>query len=413
MNLKFLQPNETYLVGVSGGPDSMALLHCLVSQHYLCQVAHVNYNLRNTSLRDQQIVEVFCKQHSIPLYIKSLDTKPTTNLQAWARQIRYDFFKEIVATNHLDAVLIAHQQDDDIETFYMQKTQNKTPEYFGIKPINMYQSLRVIRPILHIARDEILKYCVRHNVSYGIDETNLKPHYLRNRVRMELSKYSAEDKDTIFNEMKYLNSQLDKVRIIVNDFLMNHSLKTGIKIAEILSNSDEVIFEISNRIFHVNKGKYGYFRRSTIEDFIDWLNTSIDGDQWGIRQFTIIRINGQIMIRDGIKKAEIITLDSPNASGILAGYKFSFTETNGVYHIPLEDADFPIKVMIPYPRGSKIALKKGHQKVSRFFINHKIPEHLRKSIPVIVNNRGIVIGIVGFHTQVGRKHMQHTLTVIK
>ncbi len=413
MNLKFLQPNETYLVGVSGGPDSMALLHILVTQHYSCQVAHVNYNLRNTSLRDQRIVEDFCNQYDIPVYIKSIDMKPNANLQAWARQIRYDFFNEIVTTNHLDAVLIAHQKDDDIETFYMQKIQNKTPEYFGIKPINYYQSLRVIRPIIHITRDEIVEYCRLNHVPYGIDETNLKPHYLRNRVRMELLSHSVEDKEDLYKEMKYLNEKIDEVRSISEDFLMNNSLKNGIKIDDILSHSEAVVFEISSRILHANKGKCGYFRRSTIEQFVAWLHTSIDGDQWGIRQFIIIRANGRIILRDGIKMTDFIMLDTPNSSGTLANYLFSLSEPKGLYYIPLEDSDFPIKVVIPYPRGSKIALNKGHQKVSRFFINHKVPAHLRESIPVIINNRGLVIGIVGFYTQVRRKHMQHTLTVIK
>ncbi len=413
MNLEYLNLNQTYLVGVSGGPDSMALLHALVSQHYQCYVAHVNYNLRPTSHRDQHIVEEFCKSHHIPCFVKTINTKPSGNLQAWARRIRYDFFEEIASTFQLTTVLIAHQKDDDIETYYMQKIQGKKPDYFGIRPTNTYRSLNIIRPMIHTSRDEVLKYCMEESIPYGIDETNNKPSYLRNRVRQELFGMTRSQKDALYDEMRIHNSDLTKSHSIAIDFLMNNSLKNGIKIVDILMQEEATRFEIINRILLENKGNQRYFRHSVIEGFMNWMNTSNNGDLWGVRQFTVVRQNDRIFLIDGLKKNELLTLESTISHGTIGGLTFTFSDLEGFYRIPVNDDDFPIKVMIPYPRGSRLELKDGHQKVSRFLINRKVPSHSRETIPVIINNRGVVIGIVGFYTQVRRKHMQHTLTVIK
>lgn len=413
MNLEFLNHQEIYLVAVSGGPDSMALLHALMIQGYRCRVAHINYNLRASSLRDQEIVQAFCGLHQIPLDIKIVNERPTTNLQAWARKIRYEYFLDIAEKYGIKTVLVAHHKDDDVETFLMQKIQHKTPEYYGIRPLSSYHSLNIARPLIHVSKDVILDYCFNHQIPFGVDETNTSFRYLRNRVRNQISKLSLEERQRLLDEMNELNKSRQTAHQESLKFLMNNSLKNGIKIKDILALSDEVRFLTVASLLSQNRGNSGYFRSTTVLTFLSWLTTSRDGEVWGTRQFTILRLKDQIMLQNGLQKRQSLVLDQLGSIGELGDYQFSFTSQSGFQHIPVDESEFPLHVVMPYPPGSKLSLKTGHQKVSRFFINHKIDKLQREHIPVIINNRGIVIAIVGFYTQVRRKHMQHTLTVIK
>ena len=193
LNLNLLDKEKTYIVAVSFGPDSMALLHLLQQEHFKIEVAHVNYHLRKESDLEQSQLEQYCLQHDVPLHVLDVSSFPKGNLQEQARKIRYAFFKELAATLQAEGVLTAHHQDDDLETAIMQHQRSMLYEYFGIRPVGHWEGINVYRPLLGATKQDLMDYCAKYQIPYMIDQSNAKMIYQRNRIRSELHSLSASE----------------------------------------------------------------------------------------------------------------------------------------------------------------------------------------------------------------------------
>jgi tRNA(Ile)-lysidine synthase len=184
------EPADT-LVALSGGPDSVALLHLIhavsVEMGFMVAAAHVNYRLRGEeSQGDERFCRDLCKQLGIKLHIKKASLsarKCGTNLQAEARRIRYSFFDEICANHQLTWIATGHNKTDNIETILMNLCRGAgTFGLSGIEPV----SGKVIRPLLDFTREEIIAYLQQNHLPYRIDRSNLEGKYTRNKVRQQL-----------------------------------------------------------------------------------------------------------------------------------------------------------------------------------------------------------------------------------
>ena len=134
-----LEKNKHYLLACSFGPDSMALFDMLLKEGYKFSVAHVNYHLREEADEEESKLRDFCFDHNIGIYVKDVDEGlGHSNLEKKCRDIRYNFFINIVKENHFDALLVAHQEDDLIETYIMQKRRKNLVNYFGIKEMSYF-----------------------------------------------------------------------------------------------------------------------------------------------------------------------------------------------------------------------------------------------------------------------------------
>jgi tRNA(Ile)-lysidine synthase len=179
------------LVTLSGGPDSVALLHLLhtvsMEMGFSVSAAHVNYGLRGEeSHEDERFCRDLCKQLGVKVRVKKAGLsarKSGTNLQAEARSIRYKFFDEISAKYRITWIATGHNKTDNIETILMNLCRGAgTFGLSGIEPV----SGNVIRPLLDFTRDEIVTYLQRNHLPYRIDRSNLEDKYTRNKVRQQL-----------------------------------------------------------------------------------------------------------------------------------------------------------------------------------------------------------------------------------
>jgi tRNA(Ile)-lysidine synthase len=177
--------DDSILVGVSGGADSVALLHLLHAAKVPVAAAHVNYGLRGEeSDGDEQFVSELCGKLNVPLYTRRVNKERmesvTNNLQAGARHFRYEFFKEIVRKESMSWIAVAHNSDDQLETVLINFLRGS-----GITGLSGMKSLNrnIIRPLLHISRTQIELYCSAHGILWRNDSSNETDDYLRNRVR--------------------------------------------------------------------------------------------------------------------------------------------------------------------------------------------------------------------------------------
>lgn len=185
---RLLAEREPVHVGVSGGVDSMVLLHILRRLGHNCSVIHVDHGLRGKdSADDLEFVSEHCRVLGIPFHGRRVDVHGRVELgglsvQMAARELRYSFFEE-VRMRQPRSIALAHHADDAIETLFINLLRGTgVSGWAGIRPING----PYVRPLLSVHRSGIMRYAVEHRLAFREDASNSDPKYLRNRIRHEL-----------------------------------------------------------------------------------------------------------------------------------------------------------------------------------------------------------------------------------
>lgn len=194
------------LVGVSGGVDSMVILAILKILGYPVSAAHVNFTLRGReSDEDAILVKSFCEENNIPYYEKVIDTRQYShehkmNIQSSARELRYNWWEELMQSGAYDFMATAHHRDDAIETFFMNILRGT-----GIKGLTSIPEQRdfYIRPLLRTSKAEIETFAENFKIPFRIDMSNESDDYQRNRIRHHLIPFLKEfsnDQDSLMDQ---------------------------------------------------------------------------------------------------------------------------------------------------------------------------------------------------------------------
>lgn len=177
-----------YLLGLSGGADSVALLKLLSGTESLCLGAvHVNHGIRGKeSDEDENFVRLLCEKEDIPLYLYHPDLSGRTD-ENNARKARFACFRNAIEQSGAEAVILAHNRDDRAETFLLHLLRGSGPEGLSaMKTESRLGDLRILRPMLALSRDEIRTALQDAGIRWREDSTNFTTDYLRNRIRLEL-----------------------------------------------------------------------------------------------------------------------------------------------------------------------------------------------------------------------------------
>ena len=199
-----LDKTKMYVVACSFGPDSMALLASCIKNKLNIVVAHVNYRKREASLYEQEALTKFCDERKIKIFVLDLlGVEHKGNFQEWARKKRYEFFKDVLVKENANAVLVAHQQDDLIETYLMQKNRGNVVKNPGISENSMLFGVQIIRPLLGYSKQELLEFDDQNKIPYSIDQSNLTDIYSRNKLRHQVvEKMDSEERKNILEMVK-------------------------------------------------------------------------------------------------------------------------------------------------------------------------------------------------------------------
>ncbi len=207
------------VIGVSGGPDSMYLLNELIkNKRFEPIVVHVNYNFREESNEEQKFVEQFCKDNNVKLNLTNVQEsdwdkyKHLGNKQSMARELRYEKYFEAAKENNTKFIFVAHHKDDFIETAIMQEAKSNDYLYFGIPEETKWNGFIIRRPLLNKWKSELIESLEAENIEYKIDSSNLEPVYERNRIRLELSDKSIEEKEEIYDRFMTINNLKSDLR---------------------------------------------------------------------------------------------------------------------------------------------------------------------------------------------------------
>lgn len=189
---ELIENGNNIVIGVSGGPDSMALLNVLFTlkqNHKIqanCIVAHINHGLRQEADEETNYVENFCKERNIPCFIKrenveALAKKQKIGTEEAGRKLRYAFFEEVASQFENTKIATAHNANDNSETilFHLIRGTGLT----GLKGIEVKRENKYIRPLLECTREEIEEYCKEEKLEPKYDKSNEENIYTRNKIR--------------------------------------------------------------------------------------------------------------------------------------------------------------------------------------------------------------------------------------
>lgn len=210
---QLLALHQPVLVGLSGGADSVALLGILVHLGYKCVAVHCNFHLRgDESMRDEQFAAGFARILGVPFYKTDFDTtgyaaRQHVSVEMAARELRYAWFEEMRCHHSAQAIAVAHHRDDSVETLLMNLVRGTGIRGMGgIRPKNGL----VVRPLLAVSREEIVRWLEEQGYPYMTDSTNLSDAYTRNFIRLRvlplLEEINPSAKSTIARTAEHLSA---------------------------------------------------------------------------------------------------------------------------------------------------------------------------------------------------------------
>ena len=181
-----LSSNAHVMVALSGGADSVALLHVLLALGYRCEAAHCNFHLRGEeSNRDEAFVRRLCTALHVPLHVRHFDVPAYmeahgVSMEMACRDLRYEWFHRLVASQSCDALAVAHHQNDDVETFFLNAL--RASGIAGLSGMPVKNGI-VVRPMLCVNKAEVLDYLQDKGQDFVTDSSNQKNDVKRNKLR--------------------------------------------------------------------------------------------------------------------------------------------------------------------------------------------------------------------------------------
>lgn len=228
-----LDKSHLYIVALSGGADSVALLRVLLLLGYRVEAAHCNFNLRGAeSDRDEAFVVNLCEQLSVPLHRAHFDTTTYAQLhkvsiEMAARQLRYRYFEQLRKDMNAEAVCVAHHRDDNVETLLINLLRGTGIHGLtGIQPRrdsieateDNTDACTVIRPMLCVSRTEILEWLKSIHQDFVTDSSNLVDDVLRNKIRLDVIPLLQQINPAVMDNLQRTIEQMNEAEKIYDAY---------------------------------------------------------------------------------------------------------------------------------------------------------------------------------------------------
>lgn len=228
-----LNADDTYMVALSGGADSVALLLLLREQGYNIHAAHCNFHLRGAeSDRDEQFCADLCQRLGVPFHRVHFDTQTYAQLhrvsiEMAARELRYHWFEQLRQDIGAAGICVAHHRDDSVETVILNLVRGTGLRGLtGIHPRNGY----ILRPLLCVSRDEIEQYLAEKGQNYVIDSTNLEADVLRNKVRLQVLPLLRTLNPAVADNIQRTAENLSSAQAVLDTVLSEYRCRKELRI---------------------------------------------------------------------------------------------------------------------------------------------------------------------------------------
>ena len=396
-----IEKDETIVVGVSGGIDSMVLLNVLHNLGYKLVIAHVNHNVRVESKDELIFVKEYASKLNIPFESTVLDKISGTNFQDEARHLRYDFFFDVAKKYKANKIATAHHLDDLLETILMRISRGSNIYgYGGIKPIIHYGNVSIIRPLLCVNRNEISAYQKENGIPFMEDNSNSKDKYTRNRYRHNIVPILVEENKNIYQNILRYSKQMYLAFEYIRKQSINLYVKNNGEInnEEFMELDDAVKLDYISYILEQNNISCSYNKINLIKKMIlndqpnDFIN--ISKDLCFMKKYNtsfISKINEYSDYEYTLNLEESVTLPDGSIVKLTRNIK-----NNSEIFLKLCYNTLVLPLKIRNKRdGDYFNFKFGKKKIKDLFIDMKIPMDVRKKVPIVLDNNNEILGIPG------------------
>ena len=421
---------QLYLVALSGGADSVALLLALKKLGYNIEATHCNFHLRGEeSDRDEDFCKNLCRELDIKLHLAHFDTQTNASLhgisiEMAARNLRYNYFKALLKDINASAVCVAHHKDDNAETLLLNLIRGTGIEGLtGIKSKNN----RIVRPFLCVRRNEIINYLEQQNQSFVTDSSNLVNDVQRNKIRLDVMPLLQTINPLVVEHLNQTGEYIEEAASILNTALEQMQdrvvqLKTeGQTIVDIERLEKEQ--SSSYLLWYILKN-YG-FNAAQIKQISCGLKTSV-GRVWESATHALTINDNKIIVEPlftcDTKEYRLIEegLYHLNSKLSIEIKKEPYSIDNGFSKDPKDiwiDADkvaFPLSVRLIKEGDRMIPLgMKGSKLISDMLTDTKVSYFDRQRQYVLLNNDQQIIWLLGRRIDDRYKITSSTKTVLK
>lgn len=419
------QKTDKIALGLSGGVDSIVLFHLLVTKYKESYkelvVFHINHGLRKQSYEEAEFVENFVKNYNVKFYKKELNMNDLvrdshTSEEMLARKLRYEAFEEMSSLEGGVKLITAHHKNDQVENILMRLFSGRSMDYnLMIEKKATIGMLEVYRPLLDVLKADLEQYAGKNDLKYYVDSTNFDTDYTRNNIRHNivplLNDVNAASFDNLINFSSYyqnINSELkNKVLEDKNDYVIaEEDGKVELNKEKLLKNTKEEIYFLLRDILVNNFGIFDVKQRALFT-IIEDLKSKNNNKSYDLKNnLKIISEYNSIYIHKIEKKCyndkiELI-IDEVDINKVYTFHQSNFliTTTNNSSEVGFNKGDLPL-IVTTKRDGDRIQRGKVSKKLSRLFIDEKIPKELRDKLPVIRNKDG-VLGVLGINTKVNK-----------
>ena len=393
--------DETIVVGVSGGIDSMVLLNVLYNLGYKLVIAHVNHNVRVESKDELIFVKKYAEERNIPFESTVLEKIDGVNFQDKARQLRYEFFFDVAKKFNAAKIATAHHLDDLLETILMRISRGSNLYgYGGIKPIIYYGNLAIIRPLLCVTRNEIKEYQETNNIPFMEDNSNSKDKYTRNRYRHKVVPVLSSENPNIYqNVLRYSKQMYLAFSFIRKQSIKLYNKNNGeINNEEFMSLDDAVKLDYISYILEQKEIPCSYNKIILIKNMIlnDQPNgyISISKDYRFVKKYGTSYVDKSTTFSDyeyTIDLEESVTLPD----GSIVKFTRNIKNSREIYlKLCYNTLVLPLKIRNRRD-GDYFIFKFGKKKIKDLFIDMKIPMDVRNKVPFVLDANDNILGIPG------------------
>ena len=414
---KLFEDNGLYLVALSGGADSVALLLLLHEHGFRVHAAHCNFHLRGgESDRDEAFCESVCAERQIPLHKAHFDTHEYAQLhkvsiEMAARELRYHWFEQLRRDMDADGICVAHHRDDSVETVLLNLIRGTGLRGLtGIQPRNGY----ILRPLLCVSREDIERYLHERNQPYVTDSTNLEADVQRNRVRLQLMPLLKSLNPSVCESIQQTASHLAEAQVVLD--AVNEEFKSrNILELSMLSkygSSEYVVFEWLKN--------YG-FNGTQAQQILTAETGRVFSSSMG---YDLLRDRDRLIVESSLKPLKPLRIPEEGTYVMEDGTRITLKETIvGSDFLPSKephrvtlDADkvaFPLTVRRVEPGDSMQPFgMQGRKLLSDLMTDLKMTLFEKRRQLVVVDAEGIVVWLVGLRTDNRCRVDHHTHNVL-
>ena len=404
--------NDIIVIGCSSGPDSMSLVDMLLKvrdkYHLMLVVAHVNHNVRKESYEEAEYLKQYCLDNNLVFESMIIEEYGDDNFHNEARNIRYNFFEDLINKYDANYLMTAHHGDDLIETVMMRLVRGSNLSgYSGFKELVDMGSYKIARPLIHFTKKELEDYALENKVKYYVDSSNDKDKYTRNRYRKYLIPFLKEEEDNVHSKFLKFSETLNQASIFIDKernkaidrVITDNKLNIDLFLGEDSFIQKEILYYLLSEFYQddlilVNDKHIDLILNLVHSNKSNSL-VNLPNEVVAIKSYNMLELRRDT---DEITSYEIefnnyVLL--PN-NHVIERVEDSSDNSNNICRLSSNDITLPL-VVRTRKLGDKMYVKglDGSKKVKDIFIDSKIGLEHRDSWPIVVDATGKIVWIPG------------------